>query len=393
MKVFAKDLGELVKASLENRKPVVTGEKPSVNKLISFGNVNHMVYFILTSALNAWEWDENEAAALKTGVMRSMYTTAVQICEQKRLETVLEAGGVKFLMMKGAIIRSMFPRVEQREMGDIDLLIYPECFSDAERVLLENKYTVIEDIKQHKIFRSPSGVVVEAHHTLCDRVTDKNMYEYFLDYSRHELKEGTKYTYRMTNEDFYIYLLAHMARHFYVKGCGVRNLIDIYIYNNVMAGKLDRQYIEAELAKIGILDFTIQMEKLSKVWLENEESSEILDNTLEYMLEGGSYGFDYNGIWSRFAKLDLEDYSRKALKRCYYFPPLAYMSEKYPELEEHAWLLPFFWIRRGWETIFTSKKQRGKKEERRHHVDDVDDATIKKMSEIYKNMNFNFSSH
>ena len=33
------------------------------------------------------------------------------------------------------------------------------------------------------------------------------------------------YVYDFEAEDFYIYMMAHMAKHFYKRGCGIRNLV------------------------------------------------------------------------------------------------------------------------------------------------------------------------
>lgn len=392
MNTFSTDLGELVMASLENRKPVLTGVRPELIRLLGIASKHHMNTLLLTPALNNWDWKAEEAARIRERVMSSMYFTAVLNATQKEIENTFEEKGVKFLFMKGTVLKDLFPRKELREMGDIDLLVYPESFADAEKALLEIGYKIEEDVKQHEIFRSQRGVCVEVHHTMCDRTTDKKMYDYFCDYSRHKLKEGKKYTYVLSDEDFYIYMMAHSARHFYIKGCGIRNLVDIYVFNKVLGDKVDRSYIEAELDKIGILDYTRQMEKTVAIWLGKEEGSQLFDNIFEYMLEGGSYGHDYNGIWNRFAKQRLSDENKRKLKKWFYFPPLAYMAEKYPVLEEHPGLLPFYWVKRVFDTIFTSKKQRKLKEERRELVQSVDEETIRRMSEIYQSMNFNFSS-
>lgn len=392
MNTFGKDLGELVLATLENRKPVVSDNKPELEYLCNLARNHHMKAMFLGGALHGWEWTEEEVNTLRGMVRGSLLFTCIEDNTQKEITKLFEENGVKFLMMKGSVLKHRYPRIELREMGDVDLLVYPECFQAAEDLLLSLGYVVVEDVKQHKVFKSPTNICVEVHHTMCDRTTDKKMYDYFCDYSRHRLKEGTKYTYELTDEDFYVYMMAHMARHFYVKGCGVRNLVDIYIFQKELGSRVNRKYIEKELNKIGILDFTKQMEKLADIWLGKAESSELYDNIFEYMLDGGSYGYDYNGFWNRFSDQKLCENNKGKLRLWYYFPPLTYMSEKYPQLEEHPSLLFFYWIKRFWDTLFAPKEMRKSKVERHEHVQEVDEDTIRKMSEIYKSMNFKFSS-
>lgn len=345
---------------------------------------------LITSALSAWKWEEDEEELLRAYVKDCFYRAAVLDAIQSQIEEEFEKAGIKFLVMKGSVIKHLYPKRELREMGDIDLLAYPECFKDAEETLKKLNYEVVEDIRQHEIFKAPCGTEVEVHHTMCDKATDKGMYEYFCDLSRHKLKDGKTYTYELSNEDFYVYHMAHMARHFYVKGCGIRNLVDVYIFNNAMDDNYNRAYVEEELDKLGILDFTKQMEKMSDIWLKGEESSSLYDNLFEYMLENGSYGASHNSIWNRFSKQDLTSENKRRLKNWYLFPPLSYMCEKYPVLEEHPKLLWFYWIRRFFESVFSKKKNRRDKAERLEFVQGIDETTILKMSEIYRSMNFRF---
>lgn len=345
---------------------------------------------LITPALSAWEWTEAEGELLKAYVKDSFYRAALLDAVKVQLEEELEKADIKFLIMKGSVIKHFYPKRELREMGDIDLLVYPECFKKAENVLQKLGYTIVEDIRQHEIFKAPCNIEVEVHHTMCDKAMDRNMYDYFCDLSRHKLKAGTKCTYELSFEDFYVYHMAHMARHFYVKGCGIRNLVDIYVFNNAMDEKYDRAYVERELEKLGILDFTKQMEKMSDIWLKEDESSSLFDNLFDYMLDNGSYGATHNSFWNSFSKQELLEENKRRLKNWYLFPPLSYMCEKYPALEDHPKLLWFYWIRRFFESAFSKKRNRRDKAERLEFIQSIDETTILKMSEIYRSMNFKF---
>ena len=88
---------------------------------------------------------------------------------------------------------------------------------------------------------------------------------------------------------------------------------------------------------------------LIHIWLEEEESNALYDNLFAYLLDSGIYGKDENGIWNKFAeeKKKGKTAGRQQLKFWYAFPPLHYMAEYYPYLEDCPWLLPWAWLVRG----------------------------------------------
>ena len=93
-----------------------------------------------------------------------------------------------------------------------------------------------------------------------------------------------------------------MAKHFYETGCGIRNLLDIYIYQNAYKATMDRRLVEEELRKCGLLNFEREMKNLSVIWLDNLAGDTFYNNLFEYMLDCGIYGKGENGVWGQLAK-------------------------------------------------------------------------------------------
>jgi hypothetical protein len=56
-------------------------------------------------------------------------------------------------------------------------------------------------------------------------------------------REGYNYSYCLSDEDFYIYMIYHCAKHFKSGGLGIRMLMDVYVYLNSHQN-LDREYID-----------------------------------------------------------------------------------------------------------------------------------------------------
>ena len=186
-------------------------------------------------------------------------------------------------------------------------------------------------------------MIIEAHRAMYDKTVDYSQYEYFSNMSKAHVLEGHSYTYDFNREDFYIYMISHMAKHFYKMGCGIRNLLDIYIYLTKYGEELDRKYLECELKKLGLLDFTKHMEALAFVWMDNKKCTEFQQQLFDYMLDSGIYGKDENGIWNKFSeeKVSERGTCRQQLKMWYFFPPYSYMKDYYPWLDRKPFLLPF----------------------------------------------------
>ena len=284
-------------------------------------------------------------------------------------------------------MKFIYPSPQMREMSDIDVLIGQEDRKKAGEVLSRMGYALSQDIKHHEIYVKKPFMVVEAHRAMYDRTVDENQYQYFSDFSRAVLREGCLYTYDFNREDFYVYLIAHMAKHFYTMGCGIRNLLDIYVYQEKYKGKMNLKYVKQELKKLGLLSFAEHMEKLAYVWMEKEEAGQFECQLFDYMLNSGIYGKDENGIWNKFAEKKCRDreVTRFRLKMWYFFPPVSYMAEYYPWLEERAFLLPAAWCIRFFRGLFLKKGMH-----KREMIHDIEKEQVKIYQNIYQQMKLHF---
>ena len=323
---------------------------------------------------------------LSENVFQSLQRTLVQVNELKGLIGTCEEKQIRNQPMKGSCMKFMYPSPELREMSDIDILIDQDRMDEIADVLKEKGYTLYKSVRHHDVYTKAPYMVVEAHRTMYDKTIDKNQFQYFSSFTKTHLREGHTCTYDYNTEDFYVYMMAHMAKHFYSRGCGIRNIVDVYIYLNLYRDQMNWDYTNKELDTCGILDFTRHMEKLAMVWLNGEEGDSFYDSLFDYMLNSGIYGKDENGVWSRFAdaKLQGKEVSAGILKKWYFFPPLAYMAELYPWVENHNWLLPVAWFVRGIHGIFKKDKY---KQEMLHTIKD---SEISMYRDIYTKMGLHF---
>lgn len=386
MNVWMYYIGELVRAQLEDRKPAPIPSDINLDVLIEFSIKNHMNY-LLMGALLQTDASEEHKEKLRYYVKNSTMRTVMQVMEIKEIQRRFEAEGIRHQFMKGSCMKFMYPTPQMREMSDMDVLIHDESMNKASFVLKEMGYELIQSVKHHDIYRKGKYMVVEAHKAMYDKTIDKNQYEYFADFSKRKVKPDFQYAMEFTKEDFYVYMMSHMAKHFYQMGCGIRNLLDIYIYRQQFFDQMDMEYMRGELKALGLNDFANHMETLCDIWMQGTPCTKFYENLFMYMLDCGIYGKDENGIWNQFAKeknSDLSNYKAK-LKIWYFFPPLHYMAEYYSFLEDYPVLLPIAWLIRGFGGVFGHKGTY-----KRKMIHEIDKQKIGVVQELYREMNFEF---
>ncbi len=375
-----KAYSELVRACLQMRDPVCLWDNESIPKLIEFAIEGHITYPIASSLIKL-DIDSEYKKRLSDILKKSTFMTFVQSSSCKEISAEFEKAGIRHQLLKGSVMKTIYPSMKMREMSDIDLVVYDESLDEASKVLEKLGYTVVELVKHHMVFSKDPGIVVEAHWCLYDENVDHSQHMYFNN-MRGRLKEGCKYTYEFSKEDFYIYMIAHMAKHFFEKGCGIRNLMDIYVYLEKYKNELDYKYIETELTKCGLLDFEKHMKELAYIWLEDRQCSDFYENLFAYMLDSGIYGRGENGIWSQLAK---ETTDNDNVRLHFYFPSYKFMVEKYGWLKKAPVLLPLAWVLRG-VTGVASKQAR----DHRDNLNSTSKEDTAKLLDIYHRLNLNF---
>ena len=390
MEKLAEYLAELVLAGLEGRQAAPVPEDIPVEEIVKISGENHMDYLLLQPLLGTEGLSEAWKEPLREKIMGSMLFTGMQLQELKALEQRMEEAKIPCQPMKGARMKFYYPSPFLREMSDIDLLIHGDFMEQAEAELTGMGYVLQQKIKHHDIYRKAPGIVVEAHRAMYDRTVDERQYAYFSDLSRAVRRKGYLYVYDFEAEDFYIYMIAHMAKHFYKRGCGIRNLVDIYVFQEKFGEEMNADYLKKQFAGLGLTAFTEHMEKLTGIWLRGESCEEFYQQLFDYMQGCGIYGKDENGIWNRFCDAGTQEKEgRTALKHWYWFPPYDYMAVYYPWIgKDPAFgklLLPAAWAVRAVRGIAC-----GRGRQKREMLRQIDEAQIPVRQEIYRRLQLRF---
>ncbi len=175
--------------------------------------------------------------------------------EMARVLECLEAAGIWYMPLKGAVLKDLYPAYGIRQMGDRDILIDPDRAEDVRKIMESLDFTTEEYGKvHHDCYIKLPVSHFEMHRQLCDAMPGKQITEYYADVKSRLLKdEGNAYGWHFSPEDFYLYMVVHENKHYSSNGTGLRSLLDTYVYlKNV---ELDFEYVDAEAKKLGVAEF------------------------------------------------------------------------------------------------------------------------------------------
>lgn len=264
---------------------------------------------------------------------------------------------VPYIPLKGAVIKKLYKDEWMRTSADLDVLIKKEDLEKVSDYLTNNCEFKKDSIGAYDaVFISKTGFHVEMHFDLITEYDNKDAHDVLSNVWEHVIKQENSYSYKMQDEYFYYYHLAHMARHFIDGGCGVRPFIDVWVLNNTFT--FDKQKRYDLLKQGGLYDFGKASEQLASIWFstyEHTKESLIFQN---YVLQGGVYGTTDNKVVINQGKQGSK--FKYILSRI--FMPYNELKERYPVLIKWKILYPFMLIRRCFDVLFKKDTKRIKNE-------------------------------
>lgn len=267
--------------------------------------------------------------------------------ELQKTCNILEGAGIPYMPLKGAVIRSLYPEPWLRTSGDIDILV--KDADKAAQLLEENGYINKGKSSHDVMLISTGGITIELHFLLIEKDPRIGaILEQVWDYATP--REGTC-CYAMEPEMLYFYHIAHMVKHFVVRGCGIRFFADIWLMTKKIP--MDQEKKNELLRKGGMATFAEQAERLSQVWFEDYLKDPLLSELESFVLNSGVLGSKSNLIRVKRARKSGNSGEYLLLR---IFMPYDQMCQSYPVLNKYPVLLPVFWIRRWIERLSGRKK-------------------------------------
>ncbi len=252
---------------------------------------------------------------------------------------------IPHIPLKGSVIKELYPLPDIRRSIDFDILVHDSDMQKATEALQGIGFEIeVSDEGLHDGF-SRGKSHVELHKMLT--VKDEPSYGFCCDVWEYSSSEGG-YTYRMTNEFLYVYMLVHLRKHLLLSGgAGIKLILDFYVMRRQL--ELDKDVLGEFCEKAHMVQFNETVVKLEKKWFEGENCTDKNVLIIEDMvLNSGAYGNYQTYVDMVVAGGSNSDVSGSKLKNLitYLFPPVSFLKEQYKILRKYPFVLPLVWIYR-----------------------------------------------
>lgn len=306
-------------------------------------SVKHDLAHLVGQALSKAAVPASEALdKCKKAAMSAFVRYMQQNHEYARTCAVLEEAKIPFIPLKGSVLRDYYPEAWMRTSCDADILVKEEILDSAVTLLTEKLGYKAGSKSDHDVsLYAASGIHLELHYdTIQERYEVNGCREVLADIWNHAApKEQGKHHLWLSDEMFYFYHMAHMAKHFAVGGCGVRAFLDIWVMNHKMSFDKEKRY--ALLKEGGLLQFAKAAESVSEVWFSGAAPTDMDVAVSNYILRASLYGDKANRAALGQAK---NGGKLKYLLTQRVFMPYSYLKDEYPVLKKHKWLTPWYQV-------------------------------------------------
>lgn len=290
--------------------------------------------------------------------------------QQNELNFIRKAfaeNNIDFMCLKGAHLKALYPVPEMRFMVDMDILVKKEDVLRAEKLLTERGFSREMNNGKDIVLINPPFLTVELHNMLF--IESDIRHDYFTDVWKRAVKCG-EHEYKMTGNDLYIYVMAHLAEHYKDGGACFRPTMDIFMLNRLKSEELDFTYIGGEFEKIGLARFAENIKKVGDIWFGDAKDDKALFVMQQYIVLGPPIQ-NAGAVAENMESTRFSAFMRMA------FPPLKVMVKNYPVLKRLPFLLPFYWLVR-------LVKKGGRAKNKSKELGALTDKNKKLMNDIFK---------
>lgn len=292
--------------------------------------------------------------AVRKNVMLDVERTAIFV--------EFERKGIWYMPLKGSILKELYPENGMREMADNDVLYDSTRQTEVKTIMLSRGYFAESVGKSHHdVYMKPPVLNFELHTLLFGAASD--FYAYYQNPKRLMIPdEGRRFGFHFSDEDFYVYMLAHEYKHYSAGGTGFRSLLDCYVFLQNKGNSLDWEYIHEQTKQLDIADFEREQRELAEKVFSSVTFPELTEREqelLDYYLTSCTYGTTTRAGENMVKKLNSKSKSKTKLEYIWrrIFPDLNHMKTWFPFFYKHKLLLPIGYIWRIIRAPFIRKER------------------------------------
>ena len=362
----------LLQALNKTKKPNVVLSEQQWDQCIDFA-AEHGLECVFFDYYNPWFDPKFKLTSVykkwKMYIVHQIFWTKASEEKAVKVLSQLKTEGIFTVILKGIDLATYYDKPENRVMSDMDLLISPNDIEKTEQVFKSLNYIHAkeEDTDKERIYYpTTEGYFFEVHHALFKKkmssYTDKfsnialntAIYSEKLEFNVLEPSVSTAY------------MVIHMAKHLYGTGIGLKGLYDLSIYLKAQKKNINEEKLVEYLKSFNMLRTGAYIIACADKYLQSNFNMDypidetICNNLFGMITRAGDTGMrEEYAIEQRYEDLAQKkmDSSKKSMHRLQFvFLPLKQMRRRYPFLNTHSWLLPFFWGVRIFRVLFKSRQ-------------------------------------
>ena len=237
---------------IEVLRAAAKGEKPAAPEGIDWNEFfelskKQQVYSMVAQAVDLNCLPPDIAEELNNFSKSELVRLIAMQNELAAIKAELEKNEIKYMLLKGSVIRNYYPKQSMRQMSDIDILYDPDKRDTLVEMMTARGYELLSQGGNSDDFSKPPYYTFEFHRELF-----KDVYGFYPDFSfvwSNACKTaGNQYEYTMSCEDLYLHHIAHMYKHYIFGGFGVRFIVDTYLILQSKGQSMNRRYLDEKLA-------------------------------------------------------------------------------------------------------------------------------------------------
>lgn len=293
---------------------------------------------------------ENYAMWFKHNAFKEMSFQAVRSLTFQSIYAKLQEENVAPVVLKGELLRRLYPKPESRSSLDEDLLVDEKDYEALKNELVLMGFEEAGEGRDEKHWVNKKySAYFEVHFSPFPTEKSYESWNRIFDGYKDRAIVNENGIVSLSRTDNFIYLFLHAAIHFIYSGVGIKQLLDIALFMKNYKDEIDFKYAESMLRKSKALSFASEVTAFIKKYFCEDvftfNNREVDEAFAQDIFSGGSLGkADKDRVHS--ANVTSTAFTGKSSLKKILFPPKKRLQIQYPFAKKYPFLLPVAWLLR-----------------------------------------------
>lgn len=358
---YIKCIIELLKSAILNTVPPRIPDDIDMEELFYIARQHSIENILYLSICRCVDNNSEIVEMFEAYYNQSVLHDATQQYYLELVADELEKNGIRHCVMKGAIIKQLYPSSDLRKSRDIDIFVDDDNTDKVQEIMESLGFEAVNISKAdvHDAYLIDETIKIEIHRTLmsdkcpwsteCNKIIDRLI-----------ISPNYKFRCHMSQEDYYLYMIAHMAKHMKFSGMGIKMVLDVWIYLREYNNVLNWEILNKRLTDCGLDKFEKNIRRLCDYWFEDNKADDTIKRLGFYIAVSGNFGTQKQELAGEMVQNAGRSSNKNVSKLVYYlkvfFWPYKLMKDRYKVLKVIPVLLPFCWLHRAFNALLFKKE-------------------------------------